>query len=645
LAVLFFPNNFAAVRKTLTSNRHNLFAQKLIQQLQQDDYKILHLPNYNTKKERRNKMKKTRIALALLLCGAWTTTAFADADWAGKAVKAIHPAVTTTADLTSGYYIMRNAGHGTYVNGSKDALRLQENLSVNDPNICQLRMTFCGTRGSQYVVYVDRQDDGNYTLRFSTGKYLPRITTGGLTASEEAATLAIHKYEKTDNAFYLHNAGETAGEGFAFLDGYGHNATIGGTLAGWNAGFDKDITDIAACNSAYQFFPVEVADRCDAIDTDKYYMIASARSNSNYSINDTVWVTTDHIPAKKDGTINANTNRVMQLTTSDGSTFVPLLWKFSGYGKATVDGKELATYLITNANSDTPLGQTTGGNVELLGTGVATIWAGHYVIEQAADIASTDVSSAVWLLNEMHDSNQRYIAPVCTKEKTTFNGGDGANITDKAYHWDLIAVEEFPLTLRAGARWATACYPFAITLPEGLTAYRITGELTDGTGLAIEAINGTDIAAKTPMILTDDTDDDAERTYIVSISTSKDTYSANDGNWLVGTTSSRSDNYAAYDNYLLQTDGLFHPNAATLTTIPANRAIIPGNKLTTTQSANTLRLDMAINGGTTGIDALPAAHTADAAPSAVYYDLQGRRVLYPSAGIFVDTNGRKVLLK
>jgi len=337
-------------------------------------------------------MKKTRIALALLLCGAGTTTAFADADWAGKAVKAIHPAVTTTADLTSGYYIMRNAGHGTYVNGSKDALRLQENLSVNDPNICQLRMTFCGTRGSQYVVYVDRQDDGNYTLRFSTGKYLPRITTGGLTASEEAATLAIHKYEKTNNAFYLHNAGETAGEGFAFLDGngYGHNATIGGTLAGWNAGFDKDITDIAACNSAYQFFPVEVADRCDAIDTDKYYMIASARSNSNYSINDTVWVTTDHIPAKKDGTINANTNRVMQLTTSDGSTFVPLACgSFPATVRSTVDDKELATYLITNANSNTPLGQQRAATWNCWASASLPSGAGHYVIEQAADIAST----------------------------------------------------------------------------------------------------------------------------------------------------------------------------------------------------------------------------------------------------------------
>ena len=43
----------------------------------------------------------------------------------------------------------------------------------------------------------------------------------------------------------------------------------------------------------------------------------------------------------------------------------------------------------------------------------------------------------------------------------------------------------------------------------------------------------------------------------------------------------------------------------------------------------------------TGIDSVNAA-----APAAKkYYDLQGRRVLYPAKGIFVTEDGQKVLFK
>ena len=45
---------------------------------------------------------------------------------------------------------------------------------------------------------------------------------------------------------------------------------------------------------------------------------------------------------------------------------------------------------------------------------------------------------------------------------------------------------------------------------------------------------------------------------------------------------------------------------------------------------------------TTGIDSVEAATDAD---TDVYYDLSGRRVLYPTKGIYVKADGTKVFLK
>ena len=45
---------------------------------------------------------------------------------------------------------------------------------------------------------------------------------------------------------------------------------------------------------------------------------------------------------------------------------------------------------------------------------------------------------------------------------------------------------------------------------------------------------------------------------------------------------------------------------------------------------------------TTGIDSVEAAADTD---TDVYYDLSGRRVLYPTKGIYVKADGTKVFLK
>lgn len=71
--------------------------------------------------------------------------------------------------------------------------------------------------------------------------------------------------------------------------------------------------------------------------------------------------------------------------------------------------------------------------------------------------------------------------------------------------------------------------------------------------------------------------------------------------------------------------------------IAANKAYYVSNAVAT--AAFTLSFD----GTTTGIDAVEAADGAEKAT--IYYDLSGRRVLYPSNGIFVTADGQKVFIK
>ena len=78
-----------------------------------------------------------------------------------------------------------------------------------------------------------------------------------------------------------------------------------------------------------------------------------------------------------------------------------------------------------------------------------------------------------------------------------------------------------------------------------------------------------------------------------------------------------------------------------MTLVPANKAFLPAANITS-GSSQAQMLSFYIGGTVTGINAA----TADAQNgNDVYYDLNGRRVLYPAHGIYVTGNGKKVFIK
>ena len=110
------------------------------------------------------------------------------------------------------------------------------------------------------------------------------------------------------------------------------------------------------------------------------------------------------------------------------------------------------------------------------------------------------------------------------------------------------------------------------------------------------------------------------------------------GNKLEGVTAKR-EGYTKLNNYVLAakngTTGFYKAN---FTAITANKAYLP---VANVQNAQGVMMAFSFGDEVTGIDNVNAA-----APAAKkYYDLQGRRVLYPAKGIFVTEDGQKVLFK
>ena len=110
------------------------------------------------------------------------------------------------------------------------------------------------------------------------------------------------------------------------------------------------------------------------------------------------------------------------------------------------------------------------------------------------------------------------------------------------------------------------------------------------------------------------------------------------GNKLEGVTAKR-EGYTKLNNYVLAAkNGATGFYKANFTAITANKAYLP---VTNVQNAQGVMMAFSFGDEVTGIDNVNAA-----APAAKkYYDLQGRRVLYPAKGIFVTEDGQKVLFK
>lgn len=275
------------------------------------------------------------------------------------------------------------------------------------------------------------------------------------------------------------------------------------------------------------------------------------------------------------------------------------------------------------------------GNTWTLYSGNAAAFAGAtQAVEQETPLAAA-ASAGTFLVQSPIDGKS---ALICT---------NGANATYNALHlaadcrrlvpwtsgedgsrWYIEPVDAQQLEVAGG--WATANYPFAVELPDGVKAYAATDFGTVGDerpALRLAEVSGA-VPACTPVLV-----EAAEGTYSLPIVADAP---AVEDNLLSGTLRSAAVESASL--YLLDTadaSPVMRLRRTATGNVASNQAyfLAPDSQA----EAYVLTTDELV----TGIGGV----TTEADAPTVYYDLSGRRVKQPARGVYVTADGRKVILK
>lgn len=356
----------------------------------------------------------------------------------------------------------------------------------------------------------------------------------------------------------------------------------------------------------------------DVVDANKLYRLTFKRPwNNNGIINGTITATGY---AETDGAIR---DYVTGSTTNEATRQVDMqpknesnisqLWKFVAYGEngqytlvsPNANGYRLGTPNGTSATSTTHITATEQYGVKLTPSAQATD--GYWVLK----VNDTN--------NYLNASNQ---GTNITSYGNAFSDGGNPILIEE--------VNTIPLTIKT-SKWASVCFPVAVTLPSELTAYAAVKVSTDGVGL--DALADNVVPANTPVIITTSETLNEAKTYNLTIG---GTASAPEPNLFTGTTIVRQGfthdneyNYGLSNGSFVRMTG---------TTVAANKAYIHAEEDLAPAAASPLRVYV-VDNTVTGINAV-----ATPAEQGAYYDLNGRMVAYPTTGVYVR-NGKKIFVK
>lgn len=477
--------------------------------------------------------------------------------------------------------------------------------------------------GTVFYVQTTTATGANFSLQYDGKSYLGDHSSGNLATWTDGAA-----QNNLGSGFAIHNANDDTyvnvgkSAATASLNALTANEEVEGKLT------INTETSIAAAKAA-----VPSATTVDALNAayaksynvapTAYYRIKNVAVNDNqnaYVSSENIFVGTD---GKLSTSYNANTNldRVVRRVSAD-KNYASQLWQF-------VDNNN-GTFKLRNANTGCCLGayESDGAALEMP---IDDKHAGEYTLKATTATLSNGVTNdsktMLQLVNEGHTMNA--FQGSHNNIITNYDNHDG----DNGNYWQFIKVTTVPVSISA-ANYATVAYPFAVKVPaeSGVKAYAVS-DVKNGVLVLSEITDGI-IAANTGAILYHE----GEKQVNLQITTDEATYTGE--NKLQGATAKRT-GFTANDTYVL---ALNSANQAAflkseLTTVPANKAYVLASALPAAEAgAQALNFGF---GEVTGINGV----NADSNNAVEYYDLNGRRVLYPANGIFVTNTGKKVFIK
>lgn len=338
------------------------------------------------------------------------------------------------------------------------------------------------------------------------------------------------------------------------------------------------------------------------------------------------YLTTAEITCDTNGDVQSSVNGDLGIKRLGGtSAFVPRLWQF----KKTADGK----YNLLNANTNSYV------NVASMLTKDNQDQKDAYTIYTTEDAFgdgynATNDSTTMFVMSSSNSTGYKFLNAEKGYNYDTFEGvGTWYDNADAGNYWQFIKVTEVPLNIAAND-YTTLCLPFNVKLPENSAVKAYYASAATGEVLKLEEITNGIIPANEGVILHNTSEAEAANINL-TITTEEATLTENK---LKGVTAKR-EGYTKLNNYVLAAkNGATGFYKANFTAVTANKAYLP---VANVQNAQGVMMAFSFGNEVTGIDNVNAATPA----AKKYYDLQGRRVLYPAKGIFVTEDGQKVLFK
>lgn len=367
------------------------------------------------------------------------------------------------------------------------------------------------------------------------------------------------------------------------------------------------------------------------IDENAYYRIKNQGTSSNEATAKR-YPSSEAIVTNTEGVLQASATRTITRKTASDN-MVAQLWQFKDAG----DGN----YFIQNANTGCRWAATEG-NIDMP-TMANSDAAGHYSID-AIPIGGQTFSEGS--ISSVNDGKSKFLITLHLKGQHVINahGGlndfdvlkeDASNTTpcdDPGNYWQIEKIDNFDVTI-SDARYATVGYPFPVQVTNTDVKVYYATEAENGILKLTEATNKIIPANQGAILYCESGQTTANMKILPS------TESTFADNKLTATTAKRN-GFTTLTTYGLSKVNdvvCFRLNKST--DVPANKAYLDASKYTASGSAQ--QLLFSFDNVVEGIDNVVKAQNANK----VYYDLQGRRVLYPAHGIFVTENGEKVFIK
>lgn len=373
---------------------------------------------------------------------------------------------------------------------------------------------------------------------------------------------------------------------------------------------------VAAYNKAFTATP----------DANAYYRIKCINNiNKRYPSSEDIVVGTDgslatyYNAASDKNTVNRT---IARKTESD--LLIPQLWQFVSQG----DG----TYKIKNANNSCCWANATSS----IDMPISTVNGGNYRIVALPTKSQLGTNASMSELNDGVTTFQLLLG------RNVINANQGDSKTDlvawnnhdedNANYWQIEKIENFDVAI-TNAQYATVGYPFPVKVTSDNVKVYYATEAKNGILKLTEATDNIIPANEGAILYCESGATTANMKILASTNV---TFTDNK---LTATTAKR-EGFTTLTTY-----GLSKVNDAVCfrlnksTDVPANKAYFDASKYTASGSAQ--QLLFSFDNVVEGIDNVVKAQNANK----VYYDLQGRRVLYPAHGIFVTENGEKVFIK